>query len=52
MENGVVCVEDLRRCSCEFGCVPVCMGGENGGFCGTIDPYYVSFTGFGLFSSG
>ena len=30
MENGVVCVEDPGRVG-ELGCVPVEMGGENGG---------------------
>lgn len=31
MENGVVYVEDSGRVS-EFGCVPVEMGGKDGGF--------------------
>lgn len=47
MENGVVCVEDLRGGG-EFGGVPVLMGGEDGGFCGTINTNYVRFAGFGL----
>lgn len=52
MENGVVCMKDFRFRGSEFGSVPVVMGGEDGGFSGSVNPNNVSFSGFRVGLSG